>query len=149
MKGLICIATENAMDLLEGHVPDMSQGDFDFIGTIIEAERVRIRDAFPEIFRTVNKRLVVLLLNFLVCPPTKTLLPPENFNFCEHHYSEPLLARWDQLRKDMDTLVHPTLVFCAHVQRGEKSLPIFRVVTTTLNEEPGELVLLKGAGCSC
>ncbi|KIM77085.1 hypothetical protein PILCRDRAFT_12271 [Piloderma croceum F 1598] len=139
----------NVNATVEGHVPDISKGDFDFVGAMIEAERVLIQDGFSEIFKTVNRRLVVLILDYSVYPPTKTLIPPKNFGFCEQHYSEPLLARWDQLRKDMDTLAHPTLVFCARVQRGHTSMSIFRVVSTTLTDEPDELIIFKSAGCTC
>lgn len=97
--------------MLDGHVPELSKGDFDFIGALIEGERLRLEglNAFPTIFQTVGKKLGILLLDFLVCPPTKMLMPPENFNFCEHHCDEPLRARWDQLREseNVDTLVHP------------------------------------------
>jgi hypothetical protein len=89
------------------------------------------------------------MFDFLVCPPAKMVIPPENVDFCEHHCSESLLARWHQLRRDADTLAHPTLVFCVRLPKGQTSLPIFRVVTTTLNNGQDELVIFKGAGCSC
>jgi hypothetical protein len=148
-ENLSYIVAENITDTLEGHVPDMSKGDFDFIGAMIEAERVGIQDGFSEIFKAVNSRLVVLILDYSVYPPTKTLIHPENLTLCEQHHSEPLLARWDQLRKDMDTLAHPTLVFCAHVQRGHTPISIFRVVSTTLKDDPDELMIFKSAGCTC
>lgn len=137
-------------DMLDGIVPGISSGDFDFLGTLIEAEHSQIKTKLPEIFRTMGKKLVIIMLDFLVCPPTRSLMPPENFNFCEKHYSEPLRAKWHHLRENMDTLVHPTVVFCAHIQRGPTTLPMFRVVTTTLKDEPQELIALKHvAGCTC
>jgi hypothetical protein len=145
------IVIEIKMRISEGHIPGMSKGDFNFIGTIIEAERTLLETegAFSMIFKTLEKKLAVLLINFLVCPPTKTILPPENFNFCKHHYDERLVAMWDQLRRDVDTLVQPTLVIWAQVQKGKSATSIFRVATTTSNDEPNELVLYEGAKCSC
>jgi hypothetical protein len=137
------------VNVSEGRIPDMSKGDFDFIGTIIETERERIRDGFPEMFRTINKKLIVVLLDFRDCPPTKSLLSPENFNFCEHHDSKPLVERWNQARRDMDTLIHPMVLFCVRVQRGPSSLPILRFVPITSTDESGQVVLYKGDGCSC
>ena len=127
----------------------MSKGDFDFIGTIIETERERIQDGIPEMFRIINKKLIVVFLDFLDCPPTKSLLSPENFSFCEHHDSKLLVERWNQARRDMDTLIHPTVLFCVRVQRGPSSLPILRFVPITSTDEQGQVVLYKGFGCSC
>jgi len=131
---------------VEGRIPDISKGDFEFMGAIIEADRLRMKDAIPEMFRTVNTKLVVLSLDFRVCPPTTTLLPSENFNFCEYHDNGVLRERWEQLRREMNTLVHPTL---ARVQRGKTSVALCRLVTMTLNEKSDELVVCQGVGCSC
>jgi hypothetical protein len=138
--------------ILEGHIPEVSKADLEFIGSIIESERVRLQEAsaFPHIFQTINQKLVVITLDFTVCPPTKILMAADKLNFCPHSYPEAFLARWDQLRKNMDTLDYPTVVFCVRMQRGEITMPIFRVVpVTTLDDESGELELYKGAGCSC
>lgn len=134
---------------VQGQIPDISKGDFEFMGAVIEAERLRMKDAIPEMFRTVNTKLVVLSLDFRVCPPTMALLPPENFYFCEYHDNRVLREKWEQLRRGMDTLVHPTLMICAHVQRGETSAALCRLITMTLNEKSEELVVYKGVGCSC
>jgi hypothetical protein len=145
------IGSENMTDILEGHIAEISKADLEFVGSIIEAERVRLQEAsaFPHIFQTVNQKLVVIMLDFTVCPPTKTLMVADKFDFCPHSYPEPFLTRWDQLRKNMDTLDHPTVVFCVRMQRGEINMPIFRVVPVTLDEGPGELELYRGVGCSC
>ena len=129
----------------------MSRTDTEFVGFIIEAERARLQEAsaFPHIFQTVNQRLVVIMLDLTVCPPTKTLMAADKFDFCPHSYPELFLKRWDQLRKEMDTLDHPTVVFCARIQRGEINTPIFRVVSVTLDEGPGEPELYEGVGCPC
>jgi hypothetical protein len=60
---------------------------------MIEAERERMQGSLPEIFRTLNKKLVVVTPDFRDCPPTKTLLSPEEFDFCEHHDSKPLVEQ--------------------------------------------------------
>jgi hypothetical protein len=107
---------------------------------MIEVERSRLQEVSPEIFQTEGKKLALFLLDFLVCPPTKTLIPPENFTFCKHHDSE-LHGKWAHLRENMNTLVRPTLVVCVQIERGAKPLSIFRVVTTTLKDEPHKLML--------
>jgi hypothetical protein len=151
MNFSLWIGSENMTNILEGRIAEISTADLEFVGFIIEAERVRLQEAsaFPHIFQTVNQKLVVIMLDFTVCPPTKTLMAADKFDFCPHSYPESFLARWDHLRKNMDTLDYPTVVFCVRMQRGESNVPIFRVVPMTLDEGPGELELYKGVGCSC
>ncbi|KIM81874.1 hypothetical protein PILCRDRAFT_8526 [Piloderma croceum F 1598] len=83
-----------AVRRLEGRIADIFKRDFEFMGAIIEAERLRMKDAIPEMFRTVNTKLLVLSLDFRVCPPT-TLLPPENFDICEYYDNGALRERWE------------------------------------------------------
>jgi hypothetical protein len=134
---------------VEGRIPDISKGDFEFMGAMIETERLRMKNDIPEMFRTTNTKLLVLSLDFRICPPRTAFLPPENFDFCEYHDNGALRERWEQLRREMDTLVHPTLMICARVQRGKTSSALCRLVTMTLNEKSDELVLYKGVRCSC
>ena len=137
------------MNITEGCIPDISKGDFDLIYTMIERERQQMQGTLPEIFRTVNSKLVVVILNFRDCPPTKTFLSPKDFNFCEHHDTKWLVEQWNQIRWDIDTLPHPSLLFIACMERGLSLLPIFRFVTASPSDEPGQLERFKGVGCSC
>jgi hypothetical protein len=108
---------------VEGRIPDISKGDFEFMGAIIDLSRSSKDE------RRYSGDV----------PHGKH----------EYHDNGALRERWEQLRREIDTLVHPTLMIHARVQRGKTSVALGRLVTMALNEKLDELVVYKGVGCSC
>lgn len=78
-------------------------------------------------------------------------LSADQISLCPNHSDPVLKDKWAYLKKNMDTLVAPTLVFWVDISRGESPALIIRVMGAGSGggEKQGEDLLIESSGCSC